>query len=130
MRQGDPPGPMYIILEGAVSIAIAGGDGQSHEVAVSSTGDAVGEMSLMTGAPRSATATTLAPLRVLEITKAGIEVLLAKTPLLAERFSEILAQRQRELDAANDHSALKADHQSDILTRMRAFFSQALRATS
>ena len=130
MSQGDPPGPMYLILEGAVSITIVGADGQSHEVAVSSTGDAVGEMSLMTGAARSATATTLAALRVLEISKDGVEALFVKTPRLAERLSESLAQRQRELDAANDQSAPKDDRQTDILTRMRAFFSQALRATS
>lgn len=126
MRQGDPPGPMYIILEGAISIAIVGPDGQDHEVAVSATGDAVGEMSLMTGAPRSATATTLCHVRALEIGKDGIEALLAKTPRLAERLSEVLAERQRALQAAVDQHARKEDGARDILTRMLDFFGQAL----
>ncbi|HUJ02732.1 MAG TPA: cyclic nucleotide-binding domain-containing protein, partial [Rhizomicrobium sp.] len=130
MRQGDPPVHMYIILEGAVSISIAGADGKSHEVAVSATGDAVGEMSLMTGAPRTATATALSALRVLEITKSGIESLLQKTPGLAERFSAILAQRQRELDRTADHAARKPTPETDILARMKAFFSNALRIAS
>jgi small-conductance mechanosensitive channel/CRP-like cAMP-binding protein len=130
MRQNDPPAHMYIILEGAVSISIAGPDGKIHEVAVSATGDAVGEMSLMTGAPRTATATVLAHTRVLEITKSGIESLLQKTPGLAERFSTILAQRQRELDRMTDHASRKPTPETDILARMKAFFSNALRIAS
>lgn len=130
MREGDPPSSMFIILEGAVSITITGPDGQSHEVAVSATGDVVGEMSLMTGAPRTATATTLAPLRMLEITKSGIELLLQRTPSLAERFSVILAQRQRELTQKADDAARKTNPETDILARMRAFFAGALRIAS
>ena len=130
MRQGDPPGPMYIILEGAVSISVTSKEGETQEVAVSATGDVVGEMSLMTGAHRNATATTLANLRVLEITKPGIEALLEKTPGLAERFSAILSARQRQLDEVADHAARRANQEKDILARMKAFFSQALRVAS
>lgn len=130
MRQGDPPAPMYIILEGAVSITVRGPDGKDQEVAVSATGDVVGEMSLMTGASRTATASALAPLRVLEITKAGIEALLQKTPGLAERFSATLAQRQRELDQFADDAARRINPERDILTRMRSFFANALRVAS
>ncbi len=126
MKQGGEPGPMYVILEGAVSITIAGPDGTSHEVAVSATGDIVGEMSLMTGAPRTATVTVVASMRGLEITKSGIESLLQKTPGLAERFSAILAQRQRELDQTADHAARRANPETDILTRMKSFFANAL----
>lgn len=130
MREGDPPSSMFIILEGAVSISITGPDGQSHEVAVSATGDVVGEMSLMTGAPRTATVTTLAKLRVLEITKSGIESLLQKTPSLAERFSVILAQRQRELTQKADDAARKSTPEKDILARMMSFFAGAFRIAS
>ena len=130
MRQGDPPGSMYVILEGAIGISIAGPDGKPHEVAVSATGDIVGEMSLMTGAPRAATVTVLAAMRGLEITKSGIELLLRKTPGLAERFSATLAQRQRELDQTADHASRKGNPETDILTRMKAFFSSALRIAS
>ena len=130
MKQGDPAGSMYLILEGAISISIAGAEGKSHEVAVSSTGDIVGEMSLMTGAPRAATVTVIASLRVLEITKSGIEALLQKTPGLAERFSAVLARRQRELDQAADRAARKPMPETDILARMKAFFAGALRLAS
>jgi small-conductance mechanosensitive channel/CRP-like cAMP-binding protein len=129
MRQGEAPSSMFIILEGAVSIAIAGPDGSSHEVAVSATGDVVGEMSLMTGAPRTATATALARLRVLEIGKEAIEGLLRKSPELAERLSHTLARRQHELDELAHRASRKENAETDILSRMMAFFSRAFSAT-
>ena len=46
-------------------------------IAVLAAGDVFGEMSLMTGAARTATVSALTNLRVLEITKAPIEALLA-----------------------------------------------------
>ncbi len=49
MRQGDPATSMFIVLEGATSITIDTPSGK-QEVAISATGDVVGEMSLMTGA--------------------------------------------------------------------------------
>ncbi len=129
MRQGEAPASMFIILEGAVSISVSGADGQSREVAVSATGDVVGEMSLMTGAPRTATATALARLRVLEIGKDAIEDLLRKSPELAERLSHTLAKRQRELDELANRAARKGNVETDILSRMMSFFSRAFSAS-
>lgn len=127
MRQGELPSSMFIILEGAVSISVEGQGGQAQEVAVSAAGDVVGEMSLLTGAPRTATATTLARLRVLEIEKRDIEELLSKSPELAERFSAILAKRQSELDELANRAVNKAAVESDILSRMKVYFSRAFR---
>jgi small-conductance mechanosensitive channel/CRP-like cAMP-binding protein len=125
MRQGDAANAMYIILEGAMSISINGHDGQQQEVAISATGDVVGEMSVMTGAPRTATATALTRTRVIEITKEDIADLLKLNPELFERFSSVLAQRQLELDALANRRVDKGAVENDILARMRSFFSRA-----
>jgi len=125
MRQGDPPTTMYCIMEGAVSISIAAEGGASHEVAISAAGDIVGEMSLMTGANRTATATALARVRALEISKADIESLLRANPGLGERFAQTLARRQQELDEAAHRAARKESQATDILARMMSFFSRA-----
>jgi signal-transduction protein with cAMP-binding, CBS, and nucleotidyltransferase domain len=127
MHQGDEASSMYVILEGAISISIALPNGEQHEVAISATGDVVGEMSLMTGAPRTATAIALTRLRVLEITKEDIADLLKQNPDLFERFSQVLAQRQLELDAAANRNVDKGSVQGDILKRMKAFFSRAFK---
>lgn len=125
MRQGDQASAMYVILEGAISITIGPAGGEQQEVAISATGDVVGEMSLMTGAPRTATATALTRLRVLEITKEDIADMLKDSPELFERFSRVLAQRQLELDAMANRKVDKGAVENDILKRMKSFFSKA-----
>jgi small-conductance mechanosensitive channel/CRP-like cAMP-binding protein len=128
MKQGDAANAMYIVLEGAISISIGGRDALQHEVAVSAAGDVVGEMSLMTGAPRTATVTALTRLRVLEITKEAVSKMLAEAPELFERFSRVLAQRQLELDALANRKPDKEEVEEDILARMKSFFSRAFGA--
>ena len=125
MRQGDQASAMYVIMEGAISISIQAPGGEPQEVAISATGDVVGEMSLMTGAPRTATATALTRTRVVEITKEDIADMLKASPELFERFSRVLAQRQLELDALANRKVDKGAVENDILKRMKSFFSKA-----
>jgi small-conductance mechanosensitive channel/CRP-like cAMP-binding protein len=126
MRQGDPASAMYILLEGAVSVTIATPTGE-QEVAVSAAGDVVGEMSLMTGAPRTATVTALTGLRILEVDKQAIENLLKASPNLFQEFSRVLAQRQTVNAAAANRKEDVEEVESDILAKMMSFFSRAFR---
>jgi small-conductance mechanosensitive channel/CRP-like cAMP-binding protein len=127
MRQGDPASAMYILLEGAVSVTIETPMGM-QEVAVSAAGDVVGEMSLMTGAPRTATVTALTGLRILEVDKQAIETLLKSSPNLFQEFSRVLAQRQMVNAAAANRKEDVKEVESDILAKMMSFFSRAFRA--
>lgn len=124
MRQGEMPASMFVILEGAAGVSIAEAGGGTHEVAISATGDVAGEMSLMTGAARTATVTALTRLRVLEITKDAIEELLKQTPELLQRFSHVLAKRQHELDEAAHRMTDTHVIEGDLLARMKSFFSR------
>ncbi|HVZ69406.1 MAG TPA: mechanosensitive ion channel family protein [Rhizomicrobium sp.] len=128
MHQGDPAESMYILLEGAAGITINTDAGGSHEVAVSAAGDVVGEMSLMTGSMRTATATALTRLRALEVNKQAIEELLKESPSLFELFSRFLAQRQLENAAVANTKQTIQEVESDILAKMMSFFSRAFRA--
>lgn len=94
-------------------------------MAISATGDVVGEMSLMTGAPRTATVTALTRVRAVEITKQAIEDLLKSTPELLQRFSRVLAQRQLENQSIAARKLDKGAVEGDILAMMRNFFSRA-----
>src|SRR6185437_10391953 len=100
----------------------------AREVAVSAAGDVVGEMSLMTGAPRTATVTALTRLRILEVDKQAIENLLKASPNLFEQFSRVLAQRQMVNAAAANRKEDVEEVESDILAKMMSFFSRAFRA--
>lgn len=124
MRQGDAAVSMFIMMEGAISIGIRTASGEEQEVAISAAGDVVGEMSLMTGAPRTATVIALTRVRVLEVTRETIDTMLKKNPELFERFSRVLAHRQLEIDALANRRVDKRAVERDILSRMRAFFSR------
>jgi branched-chain amino acid transport system substrate-binding protein len=131
MNRGDPPAQMYLVLEGAVGIEIEPEPGKRTEVAISASGDVVGEMSLLTGAERNANVTALTRVRVLEITKDAVAELLKDAPELFERLSGVLARRQIENSAVAQRSAsAEAEAETYILDRMREFFGRAFRLRS
>jgi small-conductance mechanosensitive channel/CRP-like cAMP-binding protein len=124
IRQGEAGASMFVILEGVARVSVSVAGGESREVAVLTAGDIVGEMSLMTGAPRTATVTSLTSLRVLEVTKDSVEMLLSATPGLLERIGRILAARQLGLTEIASASHAKQSVERDILARMSEFFSR------
>ena len=124
IRQGENGTSMFLILEGAARVSVHMANAEVRDVAVLVSGDMVGEMSLMTGAPRTAWVTSLSAMRVLEVTKESIESLLAAEPNLLERFSHVLADRQSGLSEIASTAHQKLSLQSDILTQMRQFFSR------
>jgi len=125
IQQGATGSSMFVILEGAARVSIAMPDGEVREVAVLAVGDIVGEISLMTGAPRTASVKSLTAMRVLEVTKEAIEPLLSGQPSLLERFSDVLATRQSGLSEIASSSGQKQALQRDILAQMRRFFAFA-----
>ena len=126
MVQGETAASMFIILEGAARVSVLGQNNDPREVAVLATGDVVGEMSLMTGAPRNATVTALTRVRVLEITKAPIEALLGRSQELLQRFSHVLAKREQERAAIAQKTIQIASVEKDLMARMKTFFSKVL----
>jgi small-conductance mechanosensitive channel/CRP-like cAMP-binding protein len=130
MKQDDPPSSAFLILEGAASVTLKGQEGgSSHEAAILAAGNVVGEMSLMTGAPRSATVTSLTRVQVLEIPKDAIEAILRNSPELAERFSRVLVERQRLNQDLVQRAQRRAAAETDLLARMKTFFSRAFGAS-
>jgi len=126
MVQGDSASSMFIIIEGAARVSVLGQSNDPREVAVLATGDVVGEMSLMTGAPRNATVTALTRLRALEITKEPIEALLKKSPDLLQRFGHVLAKREQERAAIAQKTIQVGAVERDLMARMKTFFSRVL----
>ena len=126
MVQGDTAASMFIILEGGARVSVLGANNDPREVAVLAAGDVVGEMSLLTGAPRNATVTALTRLKALEITKQPIETLLNKSPELLQRFSHVLAKREEERAAIANKPIQLAAVEQDLVARMKNFFRSVL----
>ncbi len=119
MTEGEFGSSMFAIIAGTVAVTVADRRGTGHDVAHLGAGDIVGEMALMTGARRSATVVVSDEVAALEITKVALEQILARAPDLIDRFGEILARRQGELDrVAKEHGG------EDFAHRIRHFFTR------
>lgn len=120
MTEGDYGTSMFALVEGSVAVTLAGKRGDEHGVATLTGGDIVGEMSLLTGARRSATVMATTEVVAIEITKVDIEELLARAPDLIDSFGAVLTRRRTELDrAALDAARAGKD---DIVGQIRRFF--------
>ena len=98
VRQGEEGTEFFLILEGCVEVRI----GEGEKVSTVATLHAMqffGEMSLLTGEPRSATIVAQTRLEVLVLAKATVARPIMEHPILAERISTVLAQRQSAQDA-------------------------------
>jgi small-conductance mechanosensitive channel/CRP-like cAMP-binding protein len=116
VRVGEPGGSMFIISRGEVGI-IAG----TREVAVTSAGGYFGEMSLLTGDPRSATVRAKGDCTVVEITAEAFGAWVRSHPEAIERLAEAAAARRRELDASRTATAAAVDA-GTLVDRIRKFF--------
>ena len=99
MSQGSFGGSMFVIVEGEVSVNFVDEHGREQTVATLGPGDVVGEMSLFTGDRRTATVSAVSSINAIEITKWSLERVFAKAPELVDKFADVLAKRQAELNA-------------------------------
>jgi len=83
-----------------------------------------GEMSLMTGEPRSATVTAVAETRVFEVTQTSFRELLEQQPSLLGKLGETVHTRliEREEAVEGARSQRLGETPSDILTSIKDFF--------
>ena len=119
-----------LLTDGAVreaDVVIKTGD-QTTPVATLKKGQFFGEMSLLTGAPRSATVQTKSPLAVTVIGKHAMSRVLSGNPGLADQFGAILTARQSELattrETADRAARLKsgAEDGKSLTARILKFF--------
>lgn len=96
VKAGEQGKSMFVILEGEVAVLA---DDDRRELFRLSSGDFFGEMSLVTGAPRTATVVTATETRTFEIDEPTFRALLGRHPEVAEALSDVLAQRQSELSS-------------------------------
>jgi CRP-like cAMP-binding protein len=94
IEKGHSADSMYILIEGGLEVTIPNEQGEQIVVASIWPGDCVGEMSLLTGEPRSANVRAKVHSTLLEITKANIAPIFESHPELIEEISSVLEQRK------------------------------------
>lgn len=117
VHQGDPGASLFVVAEGTLIVTV-----NAVPVARLVPGEMFGEMSLLTGEPRSATVSAAVPCVLYEVDKTDIAPLLETFPDLVERLGGVLAQRRAANAAAPTSHAGTANGARDFGERIRAFF--------
>ncbi len=93
VKEHDPGDSYFIIISGKVQIFKGSDEGDETILATLGSGNGFGEMSLLTGAPRSASVKTLAPTSFLVVQKNSFDQVIAENPELSKIFLKILSER-------------------------------------
>lgn len=92
-RQGDPGGSMFMVAQGRVKLAIEEGPGFYRLLDYLGRGDHFGDMSMLTGRPRLATATAVVDSDLLELGNDDFQRLLVSVPAFAANLSRTMGFR-------------------------------------
>ncbi len=95
VRQAEPGSSMFVLLSGRARVLLEPG---GQEVAVIGRGGFFGEMSMLTGDPRTATVRAIDEVRLLEISAERFRALAIEQPGLVEHISTVVSARRVELD--------------------------------
>jgi NTE family protein len=87
-RSGDPGDSLFLVTDGFARVLV-----DERVVARLRRGDVIGEMSLVTGEPRTATVVAAVPTTALELSRDQMGTLIAKQPRILENLSRILSDR-------------------------------------
>jgi CRP-like cAMP-binding protein len=98
-REGEPGTHMYVILDGAVEIRKRTGEKTTRTMIKLKTGDIFGEMAVVEGKPRSATAIAVSDCRLLRLDQVSFYDLVASNSDFAVKMIKTLSMRLRSADA-------------------------------
>jgi small-conductance mechanosensitive channel/CRP-like cAMP-binding protein len=120
VHEGDPGQSMYVVGSGAVVVRL---EASHTAIATIEQGGYFGEMSLLTGQPRTASVVASGDVRLLEIDAAVFRQLADASPHAVEQVGIAAATRRAELDAARAtaSSAAVIEPPATFLARMRKF---------
>jgi CRP-like cAMP-binding protein len=94
MQEGETGNRFYVVLEGTVRLSR-----NARSIASMGPGRSFGELSLLTTAPRNASATALDDTELVAFSRKSFAKLIDENPLFARRLMQAMAARLREHDA-------------------------------
>lgn len=128
-KEGDLDYRLYVITEGEASFHVIGPEGEENYAFSLSTGEIFGEVGLMTGEPRAATARAATAVECYALGKQDFASMAASRPDMIEEVSAIATSRQAALHRARDmipHHADQPKHTHslhELADKMRKFLS-------
>ncbi|MEY2519080.1 MAG: hypothetical protein QOF24_839 [Verrucomicrobiota bacterium] len=116
IEEGAEGDSMFIVLRGSVHVSVLR-NGSHIRLGSMRSGDCFGEMSLLTGEPRSATIRADSDCEVLEISKEVMGDIMRESPQCLSQLSDILAKRKLEGEDILRDTA----HPEDTAEKERAY---------
>ncbi len=107
-HEGDPGGSMLMVLSGQIKITSIAANGKECVLAFMGPGDVIGEITLLDGGARTATAQAIEASRVLELTRSAFISVLENNPPTALKIIEILCRRLRTTSQMVEDATLLA----------------------
>jgi len=93
-KEGDPGDLMYVVQDGEIDLLL--GD---RVIETLDAGDIFGEMAILDGKPRSASARAKTDCRVVPINQKRFTMMLQNTPYFAVQVMQVMVDRLRRMDA-------------------------------
>ena len=126
IKQGEAGDSLYLIAEGDVLVSL-GARGVDQSVTTLRPGDFFGEMSLMTGEPRTANCSARTDVICYLLDHATFQQIVTMRPEIADQMSALLARRQAHLDRKGGELTVRAaqhssEMRSKLLARIKKFF--------
>lgn len=128
VQQGDSGDSLFIISDGEVEISVSDSAGNKTHLVDLQKGDYFGEMSLLTGEPRSASVTAIHETEVVVVEKRGMAELLKQESSILEPLSAMLEKRVEDLSGRLTDQKVKKkiteqpDRKEHLIGRIRDFF--------
>lgn len=95
IRQGDEGSAMYLVLQGKVRVETAGARG-AVQLAALGRGACLGEVSVLTGGPRTATVVATEPVQVVTFERHRIERVIGAYPRVRQLLEAMIEGRARD----------------------------------
>jgi CRP-like cAMP-binding protein len=121
VREGDTGASMFVVRRGEAAVTLGQVDG---EVARHRAGGFFGEMSLLTGDPRSATVTAVTDCELIEIGADAFRRIVLTDAALVERVTTAVASRRERLEQLRTSKSVTptgVEPSSTLIARVRRF---------
>jgi hypothetical protein len=93
VSEGEPGDSLFVVTTGLCRAFVRNATGRNLEVRQLSEGDFFGEISILTGQPRTATITTATPCELLELSRESLDSIIKTHPRVKEVLAEFHARR-------------------------------------
>lgn len=122
VRRGQEGKSMFVIRRGSVKVQIMQGV-ELKTINTLKENDYFGEMSLLTGEPRTATVTAIEETEVLQIRKSAMEPIFENNPELVKPIYDLIEDRRRLLNpATTEIGSAPSAERGKVISTIRKFF--------